>query len=135
MKDKVVSMLRIVTGILLMLYVGYLFSINAVITQDWYSNINMFILWLIGVFGIRILITGVRPFFIPRPRLVHFFTWIVLIVLWSYMLKDTPSQNIFLADILNILWAFLVISWPIWLLVNEKIRKQKAEEKIEIIEV
>lgn len=135
MKDKVVSILRIITGIWLVWYIAYLFSINAIITRESYQSLNIAILWLIWIFWVRIFITGFKAFFFPRQKLIHFLTWLFLIILWSYILQDNPNKNIFLADILNIWWAFLMITGPMWVLINERMKKLKDEEKIEIIEV
>ncbi len=135
MKDKVVSALRIATGVGIVWYVSYLFVNNETIVKPWYANLNMVVLWVIWIFGLRVIFSWIKSFFIPRQRLIQCITWIVLILLWSYVLQDDPDNYVYLADILNILWAILMVVWPIGILINEKIKKQKEEEKIEIIEV
>jgi len=51
------------------------------------------------------------------------------------LLVDTPEKYVFLQDIIKVLGVFLIIVWPMKLLVNEKAAEEKFNEKVEIIEV
>lgn len=51
------------------------------------------------------------------------------------LLVDTPEQYVFLQDIIKVLGVFLIIVWPMKLLVNQKVADEKFNETVEIIEV
>jgi hypothetical protein len=50
-------------------------------------------------------------------------------------LKDDPAQMIYLADLTKVVAVMLIILWPTGLLISSKVKKKKADSKIQVIEV
>lgn len=135
MKDKIVAWIRITIWVLLIWYIGYILKQNWIIVKESINNLNMIIIIIIWLLWWFFLIMGIHPIAIKRFKIIQVIFWIILILFSHYFLKDNPSKNIYIADILKVLWVFMVIIWPTWFCIPEKIKKQIEESKIEIIEV
>ena len=59
----------------------------------------------------------------------------MLIFLARGSLVDDPNQYVFMRDILILLWVFMIIVWPLKLLITKKQQEKIEEEQAEIIEV
>ena len=61
--------------------------------------------------------------------------WIILIFLANIFFKDNSDQNIYVRDILNVIWVAITILAPLGYLYTEKQKQQHFEQSVEIIEV
>ena len=59
----------------------------------------------------------------------------MLIFLARGSLVDSPESYVFMRDILILIWVFLVVVWPLKLLLSKKQEERRQEEQAEIIEV
>lgn len=138
MKDKIISWFRIITWLFLVIYIIYLL-INGISFTNW-NDIVLW--WMLILFWLFLVVIWVYPICFNRPRLTQFFVWLFLMYFWYIFFKNNPNDFVFVSDILRILWALMMVLWPLWFCVNEKCkkviedRKKKVDEsKIEIIEV
>jgi hypothetical protein len=87
------------------------------------------------VLGVYFIAMVARPEWVPNNRWMLAVLWIILILVAEAMLQDDPTTNIYLQDIVKIIWAFLVITWPMKLLLTKEAEQKKFMEEVEIIEV
>lgn len=78
---------------------------------------------------------GIYPIVIKFTKVMVFALGVALLFVGAYMLKDTPSQGIYIADITRILGIFLMILGPTNILYTKKNMSKKKLKEVEIIEV
>ncbi len=88
---------------------------------------------LVWIYLVAIIIASNK--ILPTNRYTIALIWIALILFANLYLVDDPTQNVYLADVMKIIWVFLVIIWPMKLLVTTAIQENKASKNVEIIEV
>lgn len=133
MKDKIVSWIRLVVGWWLLWYIAYLYMHGLIVTKN--AGYNLIVLGFIWLIAFWILFMWIRPVYIKRFKTMQVLFWVFLIIFSQLLLLDNPSSNVFLGDIIKVLWVFMIIIGPTWFCIPEKIKKQVEESKIEIIEV
>jgi len=134
-KDKIVSVIRVVIWLIFVFYSFYIFSNNLFIVKPEYEVYNLFAQIFVLVLWLFITFMGIVPLCMPKAKLIQFVFGIFLILIGYYIFINDWSKNIFVWDMLRVLWAFLVVVGPIWLCVLDKCKKQEEEANIEIIEV
>jgi hypothetical protein len=87
------------------------------------------------VLGVYFIALVARPEWVPNNRWMLAVLWIILILVAEAMLQDDPTTHIYLKDIVKIIGAFLVITWPMKLLLTKEAEQKKFMEEVEIIEV
>ena len=123
------------TGVWLIAYTVWLWMQQAVVVTDTDPIMNTLLLVLVLVLGVYFIALVARPEWVPNNRWMLAVLWIILILVAEAMLQDDPSTNIYLQDIVKIIWAFLVITWPMKLLLTKEAEQKKFMEEVEIIEV
>jgi len=108
---------------------------QAVVVIDADPIMNTVLLVLVLVLGVYFIALVARPEWVPNNRWMLAVLWIILILVAEAMLQDDPMTNIYLQDIVKIIWAFLVITWPMKLLLTKEAEQKKFMEEVEIIEV
>lgn len=135
MKDRIVSLIRIIIWSSLLWYMSFFYikSIHVVASQNPMINNGVIIfLWLLAIWMIYM---WVRPFYIKRFKTLQVILGIFLVMFAHSVLKDDPYRLVFIQDALKVLWVFMIIIWPTWFCISEKVKKKIEEAKIEIIEV
>lgn len=96
---------------------------------------NMIAYGVIILFGIYLVAIVANPLLAPTKRRPLLVLWVIVIIFAELMLVDTVSEYAFLKDILKIIGAMLVITWPMKLLTTKEAEQAKMMQDIEIIEV
>lgn len=123
------------TWVWLVLYTIWLRTQQAVVVTEAQLALNVAVLSAVLILGVYFLAVVARPEYAPNNRWMLAVLWVVLIVLSDRMLQDTPSAHIYLQDILKIIGAMLVITWPMKLLMTKEAQEKKFMEEAQIIEV
>ena len=123
------------TGVWLIVYTIWLWMHQAVVVTDANPLMNTVLLVLILVLGVYFVALVARPEWVPNNRWMLAVLWIILILVAEAMLQDDASMHIYVQDIIKIIWAFLVITWPMKLLLTKEAEQKKFMEEVEIIEV
>ncbi len=136
MKDILKRILISVISWWLIWYIAYLFFQNTVIVQWWFTEYNTvyyFILTLICLF--LFILFGVYPIHFKMTKATLFVLGIALVVIWDTVLLNDITNHVYVGDIFKVVWVLLtLLSWTN-ILITDKVRKQKQEKNIEIIEV
>jgi len=128
-----VKYLRIIVGSLLLAYGGWLL-INNMEVSSWMVPSQILLFGIVGL-GAFIMVMGFLDVCIPKARIVQFLMGLILIYSGYYFFKDNPNANIYLGDIIRILWAWMVVSGVFGWCITPKCKKQQQDSKVQIIEV
>lgn len=123
------------TWVGLILYVIWLWTQQAVVVTEAQLALNVVALSAVLFLGVYFLAVVARPEYAPNNRWMLAVLWVVLIILSNSMLQDNASAHIYLQDILKIIGAMLVITWPMKLLMTKEAQEKKFMEEAQIIEV
>ncbi len=127
-------------------YLGYIFQQETLIIRDGVaSEWNMVMYAILAlVFVYFLIVYAIRPLYFKHARIVNVLIGLGLILL-GYRAIPTPTiqelgtmssdRGAYLADIVIVLGVIITFVWWSNLLVSKKIKKQKEEANIEIIEV
>ncbi len=108
---------------------------QALIVAEGQESLNVLFLALSLFLGVYFVVIVARPIYAPNNRRMLALLWVVVIACAHYFLQDRPESSIYLQDILKIVGALLVITWPMKLLITKEAEEKKFMEEVEIIEV
>jgi hypothetical protein len=117
-------------------YLAYLFFQNTVIVQWWFSEYNMIyyiILFVICLF--LFVFFGIYPIHFKITKATLFVIGIALIVIWDTVLINDISNHVYVSDIFKVLWVILTLLAWTNVLITDKVKKQKQNKKVKVIEV
>lgn len=117
-------------------YLAYLFFQNTVIVQGWYLEYNTIyyiILMLICLF--LFILFWIYPVHFRMTKATLFVLGLALIIIGDTVLLNDVSTYVYVGDIFKILWVILTLLAWTNVLITDKVKKQKENKKIEIIEV
>jgi len=117
-------------------YVAYLFFQNITIVQSGFIEYNMvyyIILLLICLF--LFVLFGIYPVHFKMTKATLFVLGIALIIIWDTVLLNDIANHVYVADIFKVLWVILTLLAWTNVLITDKVKKQKQNKKVEIIEV
>lgn len=117
-------------------YLAYLFFQNITIVQSGFIEYNMIyyiILFLICLF--LFILFGIYPIHFKLTKATLFVIGIALIIIWDTVLLNDITHHVYVADIFKVLWVILTLLAWTNVLVTDKIKKQKQNKKVQIIEV
>jgi hypothetical protein len=117
-------------------YIAYLFFQNIIIVQSWfigYNTIYYAILILICLF--LFILFGIYPVYFKMTKATLFVFWIALIIIWDTVLLNDVTTHVYVGDIFKLLWVILTLLAWTNVLITDKVKKQKQNKNIEIIEV
>ncbi len=60
---------------------------------------------------------------------------IALIIIWDTVLLNDVSTHVYIGDIFKVLWVFLTLLAWTNILITDKVKKQKQDKNVEIIEI
>jgi len=135
MKHTISRSVAILIGMGLFSYVGRLFFQGYTVVWGDSQVVNMTALILCAALALIMLIVVFFPTFFPTNRWFLLIVWVLTILLSDIYLQDAPNRMVYLQDITKLVWVFLVIVWPMKLLLNQQAQEKLAEKNVEIIEV
>ncbi len=136
MKDIIKRISISVISWLFIWYLAYLFFQNTVIVQSWFEQYNIlyyFILVLICLF--LFVLFGIYPIHFRMTKATLFVIGIVLIIIWDTVLLNDITTHVYVGDLFKLVWVVLTLLAWTNVLITDKVKKQKQNKKIEIIEV
>jgi len=136
MKDLVK---RIVIGVIswvFMWYVIFLLSTWTLIVQSGYvPQQTMYAIILLVVFFFLFIFFAVYPVHFRMTKGTLFIIGLALIIFWDTILLNDTTTKVYLGDLVKLLWVVLTLLAWTNVLITDKVRKIKADKKVEIIEV
>jgi len=117
-------------------YIAYLFFQNTVIVQSGFIEYNIiYYIILLLICGFLFVVFGIYPIPFKMTKATLFVLGIALIIIGDTVLLNDILNHVYVADIFKILWVILTLLAWTNVLITDKVRKQKQDKKIEIIEV
>lgn len=121
--------------IAILTYLVYLFSNWTIIVNESFLDKNtmvygLYILIFLYYLGFYI----IKPTYIKKYKLRNTLIWVFVITSSQTFLLNNGPGWVYFADIFTLIWVFLVIIWPTNLLISKKLKKQKQDKKMEVIE-
>ncbi len=117
-------------------YLAYLFFQNIVIVQ-WgfleYNSLYYLVLALICLF--LFILFGVYPIHFKMTKASLFVLGLTLIIIWDTVLINDVATSVYVGDIFKIFGVVLTLLAWTNVLITDKVKKQKQDKNIEIIEV
>lgn len=121
--------------IAILTYLIYLLTNWTIIVNEGFLDKNNVVYWLyILIFLYYLVFYIIKPTYIKKYKLRNTLLWLFIIVSSQTFLANIWSENIYYADIFTVIWVFLTIIWPTNLLISKKLKKEKQEKKMEVIE-
>jgi hypothetical protein len=120
----------------LIFYLFYLFFNWIIVVNESFLDQNNIIIWLyILIFLYYLVFYVIKPTYIKKFKLRNTLIWIFIIISSQSVFLNSGHEWLYFADIFTVVWLFLTIIWPTNLLVSKKLKQEKLEKKMEIIEV
>lgn len=117
-------------------YLVFLFSTWVIIVNEKFLDKNNIILWFYWlIFIYYFVFYTIRQTYIKKHKLRNTLIWIFLIISSQSFLLNSGHEWLYFADIFTVIWIFLTIIWPTNLLISNKVKKERQDKKMEIIEV
>ncbi len=137
MKDIGNKLFRIVLGVWLLVYLGFII-INESVVVGWdveFMNFNnLFVIWITTVFALLVFLDSIRPICFKKPRLGYFLVGLFVLFFGAYSIQDVPESYLFLSDMLRIIGVLIIILGLIGIITPESCKERQEKEKVEIIE-
>lgn len=136
MKDIVKRVLiGFVSGALLG-YLFFLFTQQISIVQGPFLAYNtLYFVVLFVICLILFILFAVYPVHFKMTKWTLFAFWLFLIIIWKTVLLNDIDHKVYVGDIFALLGVILTLLAWTNILITDKVRKTKADKKIEIIEV
>lgn len=135
-KDIWIMSLRIIIGLSLLAYIIYLYINQADIIPTKSENYDITIYIIVWILACILIFIWIMKTCFKKPRTLQVIMWIFIILFVNYVwLKDNPSANIFIKDILSVIWVIITILWFTKVCIYDKCQKKQEETEMEIIEV
>lgn len=133
MKTLIFRSKTVLIGVALLIYVVWLFiQWKTVGTTESLTLVAIVFAAALALYLIAII---VFKWLMPTNRYTIGLIGLVTILFANLYMVDDPSKYVYLADIMKLIWVFLVIAWPMKLLFTKKMEDEQFEKKVEIIEV
>lgn len=117
-------------------YLIYLLLIWTIIVNENFLEKNTIIFWLyILIFLYYLIFYVIKPTYIKKYKLRNTLIWIFIITSSQTFLTNNWPEWIYYADIFVVIWVILTILWPTNLLISQKLKKEKQDKRMEVIEV
>lgn len=108
---------------------------NAIVNSQYLDlNYPMYVI-LIALSVYIVACYGIVPTHVRFSRGILFSIWLFALFLGKFILANNWSQGIYFWDIISVFWVITLIIGPTGLIFSQKIKKQKEEKDLEIIEV
>lgn len=130
---------RLVIGVVsggLIGYVFFLFMKGAIIVHGEFLEYNWIYYILLFVVCLYLFILfGIYPIHIRMTKPTLFVCGLALIVIGDTVLTNNPVDFVYVADLFKLLGVLLALLAWTNVLITDKVKKEKADSKVEIIEV
>lgn len=136
MKDIIKRIIISVIFWLLIWYLVYLFFLKITIVQGWfiqYNNLYYLILILVCLF--LFIFFGVYPIHFKLTKATVFVLGIALIIIGDTVLLNDFATRVYVGDIFKVIGVVLTLLAWTDVLITDKVKKQKQDKNIEVIEV
>ncbi len=134
-KDYIVKILLAIIAVWVIGYAWRLLKEDATVVSEGMEQFNDIALYFVLAIWLFLLASVVKESLLPNNRWSVLLLWIAIIRASHVYLQDSPEAQVYLKDIMKLVWVFLCITWPMKLLTSEKYAEKKFEEEIEIVEV
>ena len=119
----------------IVVYLVYLFSNWAIIVNETFLDKNKLIFGIyLFVFLYYLVFYSIKPMYVKKHKLWNTLIWLFIITSSQSLLLNSWNDWIYFADMFTVIWIFLTAIWPTNLLISNKLKKEKQEKKMEIIE-
>lgn len=98
-----------------------------------YNNIYYVILAVVCLY--LFILFGIYPIAHKMSKATLFVFGLALIVIWDTVLVNNPTDMVYVSDLFKLIGVVLTLLAWTNVLVTDKVRKEKADKKVEIIEV
>ena len=136
MKDIIKRIIISIISWLFLWYLAYLFFGNVIIVQSWFIEYNTIYYIVLGAICLFLFVLfGIYPIHFKLTKATLFVLGLALIIIGDTVLLNDVSTYVYVGDIFKVLWVVLtLLSWTN-VLITDKVKKQKQDKKIEVIEV
>ncbi len=120
-----------------LVYLGYLFQANTVIIQTGvaeYWNMTSYIL-LAVIFGYLLICYGIKPMYFKRAKILNVILGLVVMLLGHQVLTNAPTSQLYVGDIITVVGVILTLIGGTNVMISQKVKQQKEDAEVEIIEV
>lgn len=136
MKDIIKRIFISIVSWLFLGYLGYLFFQNIVIVQSYFVEYNIWYYLILALVCLFLFILfGVYPVHFRMTKATLFVLGLGLIIIWDTVLLNDVATYVYVWDIFKVLWVILTLLAWTNVLITDKVKRQKQEKNIEIIEV
>lgn len=130
---------RVVIGVIsgaLLGYLAYLFVSNITIVQTGYTQFNtLYFLILVVVCLILFIFFAVYPVHFRMTKGTLFVFGLALIIIGQTVLLNNLTTKVYVGDLFSLIGVVLTLLARTNVLITDKVKKMKADKKVEIIEV
>jgi hypothetical protein len=117
-------------------YLLFLFVRWSVIVHWEFLEYNMWYYLILAVICLYLFILfGIYPIAHKMSKATLFVFGLALIVIWDTVLINNPTDLVYVWDLFKLIWVVLTLLAWTNVLVTDKVKKEKADKKVEIIEV
>ncbi|MCK9466817.1 MAG: hypothetical protein M0P94_00665 [Candidatus Absconditabacterales bacterium] len=117
-------------------YLVYLITFGVVIVNENFLDQNKIIIGLyILIFLYYLFFYVIKPTYIKKFKLRNTLIGVFIIVSSQSFFLNSGHEGLYFADIFTVIGLFLTIIGPTNLLISKKLKQEKQEKKMEIIEV
>ena len=136
MKDLIKRILiSSISGVLLW-YLAFLFLQKTVIVQTWFLEYNYVYYIILALICVYLFIFfGIYPVYLKITKATVFVAWIALIIIGDTVLLNDATTHVYISDLFKFIGVVLtLLAWSN-VLITDKVKKQRKDSKIEVIEV
>lgn len=136
MKDIIKRIIISVISWLFLGYLAYLFFWDITIVQSGFAEYNViYYIVLTAICLFLFVLFGIYPVHFKLTKATLFVLGLALIIIGDTVLLNDVSTHVYVGDIFKVLWVVLTLLAWTNLLITDKVKKQKQDKKVEIIEV
>lgn len=126
-------------GLICVLFLGYLIYLliwSQTIVQIWFIDQNILYYVVLAIVFLYILIFfSIVPTYFKISKWSLFLLWLALILLWDGVLINNPDKQIYLADLVKLIWVVITLLSFSNFFITSKLQKQHQDKKVKVIEV
>lgn len=134
-KDYIIKALLTLISLWILWYSWRLLKEDAIVVGESMKQFNDIALYFTLAIWLFLLATVAKESLLPNNRWSVLLLGIAIIRASHVYLKDSPEAQVYLRDIMKLVWVFLCVTWPMKLLTSENYAEKKFEEEVEIVEV
>ncbi len=123
-------------SVLFLSYLAYLLIWSQTIVKIWFVNQNILYYIVLAIVFLYILIFfSIIPTYFKVSKWSLFLLWLALIFLWDGVLINNIDKQIYLADIIKVVWVVITLLAFSNFFITSKLQKQHQDKKVKVIEV